>query len=358
MQKLFWWWQCSDRYMISLSPHLHNPSPPPFSPSLISRTVSVDVTHHVYWLQTCYFTLVLFPVTMNYSARSSFRPHPHPTLFLSIRIFISLLAYMSFVFCCNVPTTARVGAVEECHYHYLSNNDLWRNPFWQWFGDPWRDQFWQRFGDPWRDQFWLTVIRRPMAWPVLTAIRRPMAWPVLTVIRRPMAWPVLTAIGWRMSWTDVWSLSYASCLSHVSCLSYVSCLSCACVSCSSCLSWILFVLLVLFVRFVLCVLCILSVVYTPPVHRPSATARREVSPQGRACRSGLGSRWGRLRCNTRWWCTSCHWRRRNPRRPARARGWALLVSSAHSRQPLCLGRWRMSMAWPLPRTGESITQHD
>ena len=23
MQKSFWWWQCSDRYIISLSPHLH-----------------------------------------------------------------------------------------------------------------------------------------------------------------------------------------------------------------------------------------------------------------------------------------------------------------------------------------------
>ena len=48
MQKSFWWWQCSDRYIISLSPHLHNP----FSPSLISRTVSVDVKHHVYLLAT------------------------------------------------------------------------------------------------------------------------------------------------------------------------------------------------------------------------------------------------------------------------------------------------------------------
>ena len=40
----------SDRYIISLS----LPPPPyplpPFSPSLISRTVSVDVKHHVYLL--------------------------------------------------------------------------------------------------------------------------------------------------------------------------------------------------------------------------------------------------------------------------------------------------------------------
>ena len=47
MQKSFWWWQCSDRYVISLSPHLHTPFPT-FSPSLIYRTVSVDVKHHVY----------------------------------------------------------------------------------------------------------------------------------------------------------------------------------------------------------------------------------------------------------------------------------------------------------------------
>ena len=52
MQKAFWWRQCSDRYIISLSPYLgHNPSPPsPFSPSLVSRTVSVDVKHHHVYL--------------------------------------------------------------------------------------------------------------------------------------------------------------------------------------------------------------------------------------------------------------------------------------------------------------------
>ena len=49
MQKSFWWWQCSDRYIISLSSYLHTPFPP-FSPSLISLMVSVDVKHHVYLL--------------------------------------------------------------------------------------------------------------------------------------------------------------------------------------------------------------------------------------------------------------------------------------------------------------------
>ena len=45
MQESFWWRQCSDRYIISLFPILHTP----FSPSLISLMVSVDVKHHV-WL--------------------------------------------------------------------------------------------------------------------------------------------------------------------------------------------------------------------------------------------------------------------------------------------------------------------
>ena len=35
MQELFWWWQCSDRYIISLFRHLHTPLSP-FFPSLIS----------------------------------------------------------------------------------------------------------------------------------------------------------------------------------------------------------------------------------------------------------------------------------------------------------------------------------
>ena len=48
MQESFWWCQCSDRYIIYLFPHFHTPSP--FSPSLISFVVSVDVKHHVYLL--------------------------------------------------------------------------------------------------------------------------------------------------------------------------------------------------------------------------------------------------------------------------------------------------------------------
>ena len=57
MQESFWWCQCSDRYIISLFPHLHTPSPP-FSPSLINLMVSVDVKHHVYLLM-CVMLFIL-----------------------------------------------------------------------------------------------------------------------------------------------------------------------------------------------------------------------------------------------------------------------------------------------------------
>ena len=56
MQESFCWWQCSDRYIIS------SPPPPPFSPSLISLMVSVDVKHclltkpHWYGLGVCVFS--------------------------------------------------------------------------------------------------------------------------------------------------------------------------------------------------------------------------------------------------------------------------------------------------------------
>ena len=49
-----WWWQCSDKWLISLLPHLHTPFAP-FSPSLISLVVSVAVKHHVYLIN--YFSI-------------------------------------------------------------------------------------------------------------------------------------------------------------------------------------------------------------------------------------------------------------------------------------------------------------
>ena len=50
MQESFWRWHCSDRYVISLFPHLHTLFPP-FPPSLISLMLSVDIKHHVYLLK-------------------------------------------------------------------------------------------------------------------------------------------------------------------------------------------------------------------------------------------------------------------------------------------------------------------
>ena len=44
MQESFWWRQCSDGSIISLFPHLYTP----FSGSLISLVVCVDVKHHVH----------------------------------------------------------------------------------------------------------------------------------------------------------------------------------------------------------------------------------------------------------------------------------------------------------------------
>ena len=55
MHKSFWWWQCSDRYII---PPTHPPPYPlpPFSPFLINLMVSVDVKHHAYCLRICQLT--------------------------------------------------------------------------------------------------------------------------------------------------------------------------------------------------------------------------------------------------------------------------------------------------------------
>ena len=64
MQKSFWWWQCNNRYIISLPPYS------PFSPSLICLMVSVAVKHHVYllWPLLLIFTMVLKDVTEKWSS--------------------------------------------------------------------------------------------------------------------------------------------------------------------------------------------------------------------------------------------------------------------------------------------------
>ena len=85
MQESFWWWQCSDRYIVSLSSHLHVPFPPPFSPSLISLMVSVDVKHHVYFLH---------PVL---------RPHLHFASIPSGYAVIFLSLFNILFCCCHLP---------------------------------------------------------------------------------------------------------------------------------------------------------------------------------------------------------------------------------------------------------------
>ena len=70
MQKSFWWWQCSDRYIIFPLP----PSPYPLSPfslSLISLMVSVDVKHHVYLLTPALNTRMPLCVEANQGQRFS-----------------------------------------------------------------------------------------------------------------------------------------------------------------------------------------------------------------------------------------------------------------------------------------------
>ena len=73
MQESFWWWQCSNRYIISLFTHLHTPSPPPpphLPMSLISLVVCVDVKHHLYLLSTT-------PTTKNTTIPQHASPHSH-----------------------------------------------------------------------------------------------------------------------------------------------------------------------------------------------------------------------------------------------------------------------------------------
>ena len=78
IQVSFWWWQCSDRYILSPPP----PYPlPPFSPSLISLMVSVDVKHHVYFSQGHHGTGELWIAERSvraYSHNSRSCPPPPP----------------------------------------------------------------------------------------------------------------------------------------------------------------------------------------------------------------------------------------------------------------------------------------
>ena len=44
MQESFWWWQCSDRYIISLFPNLHTPFSPSLNSLMVSWTLSTTFT--------------------------------------------------------------------------------------------------------------------------------------------------------------------------------------------------------------------------------------------------------------------------------------------------------------------------
>ena len=80
MQKSFWWRQCSDRYIISF-PLFHTPFNPPFSLSLISLMVSVDIKHHLYtWLKAH----LAFPSTKRQVCTLFQLPPPSPAVHISL----------------------------------------------------------------------------------------------------------------------------------------------------------------------------------------------------------------------------------------------------------------------------------
>ena len=73
MQESFWRWQCSDRYIISLSPPPSILSSPLFFPSLISLMVFVDVKRHVYLLTYTHARTRTYVVSLQpFLAQSSF----------------------------------------------------------------------------------------------------------------------------------------------------------------------------------------------------------------------------------------------------------------------------------------------
>ena len=84
MQKSSWWWQCCDRHIISLSPHFQTPFPP-FSPSLISLVLSVDVKHHVYLLEVIFLQPLYQLVTINLLSSLPTGKINLPTVYLSIK---------------------------------------------------------------------------------------------------------------------------------------------------------------------------------------------------------------------------------------------------------------------------------
>ena len=116
MQESFWWWQCSDRCIISFFPHLHTPSPPPFSPSLINLMVSVDVKHHVYLLllkQIVFgfvFCLILF--------------------YAFVCLFFCLYSLVSINFSCRLKRNSSVLLSVCTHAHEHKHTNAHTEPLW------------------------------------------------------------------------------------------------------------------------------------------------------------------------------------------------------------------------------------
>ena len=67
--------------------------PPPFCPSLISLTVSVDVKHHVYLLTYCFPLFTHLPTSnVCYDSFKALYIHPHSALFhIMFDVYISLI---------------------------------------------------------------------------------------------------------------------------------------------------------------------------------------------------------------------------------------------------------------------------
>ena len=105
MQKSFWWWQCSDRYIISLSPHLNTP-PLPLSPSLI-------------WFLWTLSTIYL--LTEWKSRWPSWAPVPNkPTISMDVKRHFNQLVTGSacLVLVCPSPTNLMV-SLDVKHHVYL-----------------------------------------------------------------------------------------------------------------------------------------------------------------------------------------------------------------------------------------------
>ena len=83
MQESFWWWQCSDRYIIFLSPHLQ---------------VSVDVKHHVYLLiaKEIFARLTL----TSWQTYITSIPHCHPRVTTSQNKQHVHFYFLHFLLCC------------------------------------------------------------------------------------------------------------------------------------------------------------------------------------------------------------------------------------------------------------------